>query len=172
MANKLHMLISTLMFLSTILDFPATTTSQECPYPCYPPPIGPGNNPSVTTTPPVSTTPPASFSPPVSTAPPAGFFPFTPPPPYFYGVAQPPPEPILSWFPYYYRKPPHQDQSSSTALRGSRTIIIVFPLILFLLHYINLGFYFHVTEVCINWWCSWNKNSSIYFDIDHLYSCT
>ncbi|KAI3466997.1 hypothetical protein Pfo_023660 [Paulownia fortunei] len=131
MASKLHKLLSTLIFLFTILVYPATTTSQECPYPCYPPPTGTGNSPPVTTTPPVSTTPPASFSPPVSTSPPAGIFPFTPPTPYFFGAAPPPPEPILPWFPYYYRKPPHQDQSSSPPLEGSRNIIVfMFPLLL------------------------------------------
>ncbi|KAK4430297.1 hypothetical protein Salat_1330400 [Sesamum alatum] len=125
--SNLHMLLSTLLFLSTILE---TTPQQECPYPCYPPPTGPGNNPPLPTTPPVSTLPP-----PLSTSPPAGVFPFTPPSPYFLGAAPPPPEPIVPWFPFYYRKPPHQDhESSSSALElGSRSIFwTVFPLLLLL----------------------------------------
>lgn len=127
MSSDLHKLqLSTLIFLLTVLDYPTTTTPQECPYPCYPPPAGPGNNPPVATTPPVSTTPPASFSPPFSTTPPAGFLPLTPPPPNFLGGAPPPPDPVVPWFPYYYRKPPHQDQSfSSPALIGSRNIIVL-----------------------------------------------
>ncbi|KAL2518918.1 putative Hydroxyproline-rich glycoprotein family protein [Abeliophyllum distichum] len=134
MASNLHNLLPLLLFLSTILDFPATTKSQECPYPCYPPPTGTGNNPPVATTPPSpptsTTTPPASFSPPAFITPLAGYFPFTPPSPYsFNGVVPPPPEPILPWFPYYFRRPPHQDQSSSTALQGSRNMIIIFPLL-------------------------------------------
>lgn len=130
-STTLHTLLPSLIFLSTILHFPAAATSQECPYPCYPPPIGPGNDPPETTTPPAFTTPPAnSFSPPLSSSTPnSGYFPFTQPPPYFYGgAATPPPEPILSWFPYYFRKPLHQDPSSSTALSGSRIASIAFPL--------------------------------------------
>lgn len=120
MASSLYKLLSTLLLLSTILDFLPTTTSQECPYPCYPPPTGPGNGPPATTTPPVSTTPPAALF-----TPPAGYYPFTPPSPYFSGVTPPPPEPIVPWFPYYYRKPPHQDQSSSSpAIRGSRNVAL------------------------------------------------
>lgn len=140
MASTLYILLPiTLVFLSTILHFPATVTSQECPYPCYPPPIGPGNDPPETTTPPAFTTPPASFSPPLySSITPPGYFPFTQPPPYFYGAAAtPPPEPIISWFPYYFRKPLHQDESSSTALTGLRTTIIIFPL------FIVISFLFH-----------------------------
>ncbi|CAI9785440.1 unnamed protein product [Fraxinus pennsylvanica] len=134
-STRLPNLLSLLLFLSAILDFPATTTSQECPYPCYPPPTGPGNNPPVATTPPsppvVTTAPPTSFSPPAFTTPPAGYFPYNPPSPdSFNGVTPPPPEPILPWFPYVYRRPPHQDQSSSTALiQGSRTMIIILPLL-------------------------------------------
>lgn len=130
MASNLHKLLSTLLLLSTVLDFLPTTTSQECPYPCYPPPTGPGNVPPATTTPPLSTTPPAALSPPASFTPPAGYYPFTPPSPDFSGVTPPPPEPIVSWFPYYYRKPPHQDQSSSSpAIRGLRNVaLFMFPL--------------------------------------------
>ncbi|KAG8382780.1 hypothetical protein BUALT_Bualt05G0112900 [Buddleja alternifolia] len=134
MASTLHNLLISLVFLSTIFDYPTTTTSQqECPYPCYPPPTGPGNNPPVITTPPVSTTPPASFSPPVFSTPPAiGNFPFNPPSPYFSGVTPPPPEPILPWFPYYFRKPPHQDPSNSIASRGSSATAIIIIIFSFL----------------------------------------
>ncbi|KAL8531831.1 hypothetical protein ACS0TY_008436 [Phlomoides rotata] len=136
-STLLHMLLPTLVFLSTILHFPATATSQECPYPCYPPPIGPGNDPPETTTPPAFTTPPASFSPPLSSSTTPGYFPFTQPPPYFYGAVTSPPEPIISWFPYYFRKPLHQDPSSSTALSGSRITMIIFPI------FIVISFVFH-----------------------------
>ncbi|KAG8366716.1 hypothetical protein BUALT_Bualt17G0108300 [Buddleja alternifolia] len=132
MPTKLHKLLSTLLFLSTVLQYPATTTSQGCPYPCYPPPTGPGNNPPVTTTPPASTTPPTSFSPPV------GVYPFTPPAPYTFGAAPPPPEPIVPWFPYYYRKPPHQDQSSSSSpLKQSTNVAIMFLFVVFTLFFTN-----------------------------------
>ncbi|KAL7090880.1 hypothetical protein ACP275_12G069700 [Erythranthe tilingii] len=128
MASKLHNLLSALIFLFTVLDYPAKTTPQECPYPCYPPPTGPGgNNPPVATTPPVSTT-----------TPPAVFVPFTPPPPYSFGAAPPPPDQTVPWFPYFYQKPPHQlDQSfSPLALRGSGNIILfIFPVI-FALSYV------------------------------------
>ncbi|GFP90835.1 hypothetical protein PHJA_001227400 [Phtheirospermum japonicum] len=114
-SNNLHKLLLTLtIFLSTVVESPAQTTPQFCPYPCYPPPTGPGNNPPVTPTPPVSTTPPATFQPPLSTTPPAGYVPFTPPSPYSFGAAPPPPEPIVTWFPYYYRKPPHKEELSSS----------------------------------------------------------
>ncbi|KZV14603.1 wiskott-Aldrich syndrome protein family member 2-like [Dorcoceras hygrometricum] len=126
MATKLEKLLP-LIFSSAILHHLILTTSQECPYPCYPPPTGPGNNPIVGTTPPVSTTPPAAFSPPFSLTPPAaGYFPFTPPSPNYYGVAPPPPEPMVSWFPFYYRRPPHQDQSSSLSTEGSRNNSLMF----------------------------------------------
>ncbi|XP_057765897.1 leucine-rich repeat extensin-like protein 3 [Salvia miltiorrhiza] len=133
-SSNLLNILSTLLFLSTILDFLPTATPQECPYPCYPPPIGPGNGPPATTTPPASTTPPAALSPPANsfTTPPAGYIPFTPPSPYFSGAVPPPPEPILPWFPFYYRKPPHQDQSSSSppATGSTNLVLFIFPLLL------------------------------------------
>ncbi|KAL7132341.1 hypothetical protein ABFS83_12G067300 [Erythranthe nasuta] len=135
MASKLHNLLSSLIFLFTVLDFPAKTTPQECPYPCYPPPTGPGGNtPPVATTPPVSTTtPPAVF-----TTPPSVFVPLTPPPPYSFGAAPPPPDQTVPWFPYFYQKPPHQlDQSfSAPALRGSGNIIVILFPLLFALSYV------------------------------------
>ncbi|THG22053.1 hypothetical protein TEA_020825 [Camellia sinensis var. sinensis] len=125
-APKPNQLLYTLIFLSIILNIPVATISQECPYPCYPPPTGTVNNPtppSTIETPPSQTAsyppPPAFFYPP-----PSGYLPFSPP---FIGNAPPPPDPIVPWFPYYYRKPPHQsDQSSSsTALQGSTVMISI-----------------------------------------------
>lgn len=117
--------------LSLILNSPATTTSQECPYPCYPPPTGTGNVPPATPTPPSQTgyNPPPAFNPP-----PIGFLPNSPPPPYFVnGAAPPPPDPVVPWFPYYYKKPPHgTDQSSSTPLRGWTAVIASTPLLVFI----------------------------------------
>ncbi|KAL6571087.1 hypothetical protein OROGR_000637 [Orobanche gracilis] len=134
MASNFHKILSTLIFLSVILEYPSQTMSQDCPYPCYPPPTGSGNNPpEIPMAPPLSPTPPATnFPPPASTAPPAGFLPFSPPSPYLSGEAPPPPDRIVTWFPYYYRKPPHQDQSSSPPLEGSRRIdvLVIFSVLL------------------------------------------
>ncbi|KAM3281534.1 cytokinesis protein sepA-like [Capsicum chacoense] len=41
-----------LPLFSLFLNFTSTTSGQECPYPCYPPPTGPVNNPPVYITPP------------------------------------------------------------------------------------------------------------------------
>ncbi|KAL2485055.1 proline-rich receptor-like protein kinase PERK1 [Abeliophyllum distichum] len=128
MDSKLHKLLSTILFLSTILRYMSTAIAEECQYPCYPPPTGPGNNSPVATTPP---------SPPGSTTPEVGYVPYNPPSTYFgNGVAPPPPEPMLPWFPFYYKKPPHEDQSPSTALRGSTTKIIIFPLLVLVFSFV------------------------------------
>ncbi|KAL7170884.1 hypothetical protein ACSBR2_035692 [Camellia fascicularis] len=130
MSPKLsQVLLSTLIFLSTILNFPGTMMAQECPYPCYPPPTGTtGDNP---TTPPTTTK-----AQPIQTGsyppPPSGYLPYSPP----YvgnGNVPPPPDSMLPWFPYYYRKPPHQsDQSSSsTPLRRSTVVIHFLGFLLF-----------------------------------------
>ncbi|KAK2996223.1 hypothetical protein RJ639_024734 [Escallonia herrerae] len=113
-----HQFLSITLFISLIFSSPATTTAQECPYPCYPPPTGTGNSPPATITPPSQTgsyPPPPGFYPP-----PTGYLPNNPSPPYFPNGAPPPPDPIVPWFPYYYKKPPHGsgDQSASTALVG------------------------------------------------------
>ncbi|CAA2985219.1 Hypothetical predicted protein [Olea europaea subsp. europaea] len=106
MDSKLYKLLSTILFISTILRYTSPAMADECQYPCYPPPTGPKTTPEV------------------------GYFPYNPPSPYLgNGDAPPPPEPILPWFPFYYRKSPHEDQSPSTALRGSRTMIAVFLLL-------------------------------------------
>ncbi|KAK3027662.1 hypothetical protein RJ639_041899 [Escallonia herrerae] len=114
-----HQFLSITLFISLIFSSPATTTAQECPYPCYPPPTGTGNSPPATITPPSQTgsyPPPPGFYPP-----PTGYLPNNPSPPYFPNGAPPPPDPIVPWFPYYYKKPPHGsgDQSASTALSAS-----------------------------------------------------
>ncbi|KAL3631391.1 hypothetical protein CASFOL_024375 [Castilleja foliolosa] len=106
-----------LLFLTLAIILFTVVESQYCPYPCNPPPTGPGENPPATPTPPISTTPPATYQPPLSTTPPTGYVPFTPPSPYSFGAAPPPPEPIVTWFPYYYRDPPHKDTSSSPPLK-------------------------------------------------------
>ncbi|KAL2558927.1 proline-rich receptor-like protein kinase PERK1 [Forsythia ovata] len=123
MATKLHKLLCILLFLSTILKYLAPTSSQECPYPCNTPLTGARNSLSVATTPssPVSISPPAG----------AGYLPHSRPPPYFVnGLVPPPPEPIVPWFPFFYREAPQQNHSSSTALQGSRIMIIIFPLLI------------------------------------------
>ncbi|CAI9095965.1 OLC1v1032014C1 [Oldenlandia corymbosa var. corymbosa] len=83
--QKQFFTFSTLLFFFTILHFPVSSSAQDCPYPCYPPPTGPGNtNQPVTTTPPA---PPAggaaggaTYSPPAFYGPPAGVVPvYTPP---------------------------------------------------------------------------------------------
>nr|GMD60117.1 leucine-rich repeat extensin-like protein 5 [Ipomoea batatas] len=110
-----------LNFLFPLLLFSVTTTAQDCPYPCFPPPSGPGNNPPATTTPPSPPSQTASNPPATTLTPPAvgGYNnPYNNPPPDFMNsIAPPPPDPILPWFPYYYRKSPHADadQQSSSA---------------------------------------------------------
>ncbi|KAL7196238.1 hypothetical protein ACSBR1_036273 [Camellia fascicularis] len=95
MSPKLsQVLLSTLIFLSTILNFPGTMVAQECPYPCYPPPTGTtGDNP---TTPPTTTK-----AQPIQTGsyppPPSGYLPYSPP----YvgnGNVPPPPDSMLHGF--------------------------------------------------------------------------
>ncbi|CAA0824445.1 hydroxyproline-rich glycoprotein family protein [Striga hermonthica] len=117
--SNLPKLLSALILLTAVLE----TTSQDCPYPCYPPPIGPGDNPTPITTPPLPTTPPAFFSPPVSPAPPAWFSP--PSPTYFFGGAPPPPNTVVPWWPYFSRNPPHLDYSSSPLLIGPTKTVVV-----------------------------------------------
>ncbi|KAG5531516.1 hypothetical protein RHGRI_026206 [Rhododendron griersonianum] len=130
--------LSTLFFsLSILFNFPAPATPQECPYPCYPPPTGTGNNPQTPTstalTPPSQTgyyyPPPAAFVYP----PPSGYFPYSPPS--AFGSSPPPPDSIVPWFPYYSRKPPFQsvDQSSSNAVRRSAIVIVVTHFLCFLI---------------------------------------
>ena len=134
MAPKLNQVLSTLIFISIILNFLAPATSQDCPYPCYPPPTATGNNPpmppATTTTPPYQT---GSYPPPGFYSPPSGNLPYSPP---YLGTAPPSTDPMVPWFPYYYRKPPHQsDQSSSaTFVRGSTVVTVLtylfgFPLL-------------------------------------------
>ncbi|PSR91081.1 Beta-galactosidase [Actinidia chinensis var. chinensis] len=92
MVPKLNQLFSILISLSIILNFLAPATSQECPYPCYPPPTATGNNPptptATTTTPPYQT---VSYPPPAFYPPPSGYLPYTPP---YFGTAPPPPDPM------------------------------------------------------------------------------
>ncbi|KAE8698993.1 putative TPX2 family protein [Hibiscus syriacus] len=116
---------NTSLFFSIILTFFIQTKQDNpCPYPCYPPPTGPGGSTGmVTQSPPITNPQPsqtgALYPPPGTSNPtPTGNLPYFPPPPPYgnslYG--QPPPDPILPYFPYYYRKPPHQrdDQSPAT----------------------------------------------------------
>ncbi|KAI3729350.1 hypothetical protein L6452_18006 [Arctium lappa] len=98
MASK-QLLSTLLLLLQLTLNSPPSTVAQ-CPYPCYPPPIG--------NTPPPSQTknypPPAAiYTPPSGTV-----YPYTPQTPTFYGgtTAPPPPDPVVPWFPYYYKDPP------------------------------------------------------------------
>ncbi|GMI70864.1 hypothetical protein like AT1G70985 [Hibiscus trionum] len=128
MANTLNKPLFTFFFFSIILTFFIQTKQQSCPYPCYPPPTGPGGSTgTLTQPPPVSYPPPtqtgAVYPPPGTSNPtPTGNLPYfspPPPPPPPYGNSlngQPPPDTIMPYFPYYYRKPPHQmdDQSSAT----------------------------------------------------------
>ncbi|KAK8522621.1 hypothetical protein V6N13_115579 [Hibiscus sabdariffa] len=92
--------------------FIQTKQDNPCPYPCYPPPTGPGG--SIGT---VTQAPPVSYPPPSQT----GNLPYFPPPPPYgnslYG--QPPPDPVLPYFPYYYRKPPHRTDDQSPATKTS-----------------------------------------------------
>ncbi|XP_076932995.1 uncharacterized protein LOC143598736 [Bidens hawaiensis] len=129
MSSKLHQILSISLFLYITLNSSVIIVGQECPYPCYPPPIGVGtgtstgtggggggNNPPKTTFPPPSQT---GYNP-------TPIFPYNPPNnPNYYGSGQPPPDPVVPWFPYYYKKPPHStDQTSSTCGRLQSTIMI------------------------------------------------
>lgn len=124
--NSNQALLSTLFLALIFLNFPAAIRPDNaCPYPCYPPPTGPGYTPTT----PAATTPPPppyqveSYPPPAGYNPttPTGNFPYyTPPPPFgsnFLG-APPPPDPILPYFPYYYRKPLHGEAQSSATILG------------------------------------------------------
>ncbi|MCD7468119.1 hypothetical protein HAX54_005930 [Datura stramonium] len=123
-----------LFIFSLFLNFMARSTSgQECPYPCYPPPTGPGNNPPVAVTPP---SPPQesyynNYPPPSG----GGYnnLPYYNPPPngFVNGLVPPPPDPILPWWPYRYRNRPDQF-SSSLSIQESTTammITIIVPLL-------------------------------------------
>ncbi|KVH96247.1 leucine-rich repeat extensin-like protein 5 [Cynara cardunculus var. scolymus] len=121
MASK--QLLSALLLLHLTLDSPASTLAQ-CPYPCYPPPIG-NMPPPATTLPPPSQT--KNYPPPAAVyTPPSGtVYPYTPQTPTFYGGAPPAPDPIVPWFPYYYKDPPRNPhKSSSVDLRGGSTVVI------------------------------------------------
>ncbi|WMV22871.1 hypothetical protein MTR67_016256 [Solanum verrucosum] len=123
-----------LLFLSLFLNFMASTFGQVCPYPCYPPPTGPVNNPPVAITPPY---PPQgsnynNYPPPTSGGGGGGGgggynnFPNYPPPNngYVNGLVPPPPDPILPWWPYHYRNRPDQF-SSSNSIQESRNMIFI-----------------------------------------------
>ncbi|KAK7845359.1 extensin-like [Quercus suber] len=122
--NSNQALLSTLFLALIFLNFPAAIRPDNaCPYPCYPPPTGPGNTPTT----PAATTPPPpfqieSYPPPAGNNPttPTGNLPFdTPPPPFGSNSAgaPPPPDPILPYFPFYYREPLHgEGQASATTL--------------------------------------------------------
>ncbi|XP_009778696.1 uncharacterized protein [Nicotiana sylvestris] len=131
MASKLPKLLSLLLFFPLVLNFTARTSGQECPYPCYPPPTGTGNNSPVALTPPYSQGynyfPPPSI---YNNNPAAGGsnFPYYNSPPNFVnGVVPPPPDPILPWWPYRYKnRPNYGDQySSSVSIQESRTLIMI-----------------------------------------------
>ncbi|KAG2709545.1 hypothetical protein I3843_05G223900 [Carya illinoinensis] len=133
MAAKLNQVFSTLFLALIFLSFLGTIRPDDssCPYPCYPPPTGPGastpTTPAITLPPPppsqfVSYPPPAGYNPT-----PAGYLPYNYPPPYgtSYGNSPPPPDPILPYFPFYYKKPLHRtDDSAATATLGRSVIMI------------------------------------------------
>lgn len=126
MAKNLYQLVLFTLFLaSTILNFPGTMMADtaECPYPCYPPPIGTSNSPPATTFSPPSQTGP--YSPPAYYTPPSGYLPYNPPPPYGTLYGPPPPDPILPYFPYYYRKPLHQTSDQSSAMIAPRRSMVM-----------------------------------------------
>uniref|UniRef100_A0A2N9FZ03 Extensin domain-containing protein n=1 Tax=Fagus sylvatica TaxID=28930 RepID=A0A2N9FZ03_FAGSY len=132
MATNLNQVLSTLLLALIFLNFPGTIKPEvTCPYPCYPPPTGPGT----TTTPAATTTPPPPYQT-VSYPPPTGFNPTTlynPPPPNGNNLfgAPPPPDPILPYFPYYYREPLHgTDQSSANTLGRSNLVMMALPSLL------------------------------------------
>ncbi|XWS22826.1 hypothetical protein CRYUN_Cryun29cG0069100 [Craigia yunnanensis] len=137
MANTvLNKALTTFFFSTVILSFFVQTKQDNpCPYPCYPPPTGPGSGGTgtgiVTQTPPASYSPPAQtgeYPPPGTSYPtPIGNLPYYPPPPYRNTYGQPPPDPILPYFPYYYRKPPHKtdDQSSATTSSPGKSLLIM-----------------------------------------------
>ncbi|XAR63631.1 hypothetical protein NMG60_11023646 [Bertholletia excelsa] len=128
MAPNLDQVLSTLLFLFIFLNFPAVPTSQECPYPCYPPPTGPGSGTG-------SSSQTGSYPPPALYSPPGGYLPNSPP---NYGIVPPPPDAIVPWFPFYYRKPPNQlDKSSAFAVGGSTVVTAVTHFLGFLL-FINI----------------------------------
>ncbi|KAL8258261.1 hypothetical protein R6Q59_030302 [Mikania micrantha] len=125
-ASKFNQILSTLFFLCITLNFFVSVMGQECPYPCYPLPVGGsnggggGNN-----------QPTTSFSPPFQTRnyPPAStIFSYNPPSPNYYGSEPPPPDSIVPWFPYYSKKPAHSiNQPSSSGSRMARmrpTVVI------------------------------------------------
>ena len=124
--NSNQALLSTLFLALIFLNFPAAIRPDNaCPYPCYPPPTGPGNTP---TTPVATTAPPPPYQI-ESYPPPAGYNPttptgnlpyYTPPPPFDsnLGGAPPPPDPILPYFPYYFREPLHGEAQSSASTLG------------------------------------------------------
>lgn len=149
MARKLTQNFPTLLFYSVLVNFLVLTMQdQPCPYPCYPPPTGPGSGTPTTgnPSPPATTlTPPSSsgsgsgsvssYPPPTGYySPPSENLPNYPAPPNgnnLYGP--PPPDPILPYFPYYYRKPPHQtdNQSSATSIGKSMALITAANVLVF-----------------------------------------
>lgn len=147
MARKLIQNFPILFFYSILVNFLVLTMQdQPCPYPCYPPPTGPGSGTPTTgnPSPPATTlTPPSSsgsgsvssYPPPTGYySPPSENLPNYPAPPNgnnLYGP--PPPDPILPYFPYYYRKPPHQtdNQSSATSIGKSMALITAANVLVF-----------------------------------------
>ncbi|KAI6691491.1 hypothetical protein NL676_028319 [Syzygium grande] len=106
--------------------------SNECSYPCLPPPSAvtycppppfPPSQPSTPLPPAADQPPPAFLFPP----PDAGYMPYAFPPPNYYmnSIPPPPPEPILPYFPWYYKHPPFQSQSPEVIHSQSRVAIVV-----------------------------------------------
>ncbi|CAN1788339.1 hypothetical protein LINPERHAP1_LOCUS18007 [Linum perenne] len=95
-----------LLFLSGL-----TLSDDTCPYPCYPPPTGPGSPAAVTNPPPTSQSSSYPPPPPAGNNIPSAYY-IPPPPPSGnnnYDINNnPPPNAILPYFPYYYRKPPRK----------------------------------------------------------------
>lgn len=98
-----------LLFLLTLISLPSLSFSDDCPFPCLPPPP-----------PPLTNSPPPPS--PVFDSPPPPYTPTYwnyPPPPYTPGVVPfnqpptggniyrtpPPPDPIMPYFPWYYHGP-------------------------------------------------------------------
>ncbi|XP_030525695.1 leucine-rich repeat extensin-like protein 1 [Rhodamnia argentea] len=111
----------------------APAYSNECPYPCLPPPSAamdcpspppPLSQPSSTPLPPFADQPPpfVLYPPPDS-----GYIPYAFPPPNWYmnSIPPPPPDPIMPYFPWYYQHPPFRSQSPETIHSQSMVTIAV-----------------------------------------------
>ncbi|KAL3735633.1 hypothetical protein ACJRO7_024715 [Eucalyptus globulus] len=105
--------------------------SNECPYPCLPPPSAATDCPPPPSPPsqPLTPLPPADQPPPAVLFPPpdAGYIPYAFPPPNWYmnSIAPPPPDPIVPYFPWYYKHPPFQSQSPGAIHSQARVTIVV-----------------------------------------------